>query len=428
MPVGFGGSSIIDASPQACLFLHTFEGTIQAQDRFLFSTASQSYAQAAGYGTLNSGSTTTSGHRSLFVSWRAFPLYTTGSTLLVLGIKHTNDSATNSFSEWGFGQFPLSNATANDGVYFRTIVTGGITQLVGVVNYNAAEIVTVLRTGVNVPASGVHHRYGIEIQRDIVVFYIDDDPAGSIKLPNTVPSSTSGLSQPIGFRIGNTGAASAARQISVAFVGVYVRGWMAAMPWGHQQVAGGGGAYLVQPGNATTFTATWPNSAAPANATGTNNTAAYTGLGGEYRINAAAGAETDIELFQYVNPGTSVNRPAKTLYVTGVRIGEMVNTGAVVTTTATCFAWFCATGFATDLSFGFGINTFGPCRIPLGSHSFLVGAGIGAVAPGFAMDFSAAPIVVPAGAAFFVCYKQYIGSATASEVFRGTVAVAGYHE
>jgi hypothetical protein len=127
-----------------------------------------------------------------------------------------------------------------------------------------------------------------------------------------------------------------------------------------------------------------------------------------------AGAETDYALFGFTVP-TGVK-----LIVTGIRI-DTLNTGAAVATTATWLSWFAA---ADAPAVTLATNTY---RFPLGNQVFPIAAAIGAQAASITQSFNT-PLVTHSGRFFHVGVKMPLGTATASQVIRGTVQIEGYFE
>ena len=66
-------------------------------------------------------------------------------------------------------------------------------------------------------------------------------------------------------------------------------------------------------------------------------------------------------------------------------------------------------------------------RIPVGMQSFLVGDAIGKKADPIDVSFDA-PLVCEPGTYVHVIMKQFIGTATASQIVRGTVMINGQFE
>jgi hypothetical protein len=165
--------------------------------------------------------------------------------------------------------------------------------------------------------------------------------------------------------------------------------------------------------------ANYANSAAPASATLSNTAAGYTTLGGQWQFAAVAGAETDYALFAWTNP------TPYTFYCTGIDIGEALNTVVAVATTATVLQWSAAfNSSAVSLATS---APYTPMRITLGTQTFAVGAAVGNTAPGFDWD-PGTPLAVFPGRFLHIILKMPIATGTATEIFRGTVAVDGFFE
>lgn len=411
-------------------FSQSFEGTIISRDRIQQNDTTMTCAQAADFLTLNSGSSVTSGQTTNIRTYRTFPLLGSFLNHAHLWVRETNPTATNVVSEWGCG-YATGTATPTDGVFLRRI-SGG--TLRAVINFGGTETIADL-TMTNVPSRdgiGVYdatetNHWIIYIHNDDAHFWCNNVLVARIQCPaaQAAPSQSSAL--PLFARVNNTGAASAARQLGIGFLEVTQGDTDGNKPWADVMCGGGGGSYQVQPGTTSAQTANWANSAAPASATLSNTAAGYTTLGGQWQYAAVAGAETDFALFGYTNPAGTATLPGKTLYVTGVRIGETFVQGAAVATT-TVLVWGVGVGStAVSLATVDAAATVGPRRKMLGAQSLAAAAAIGALALGFERHFRS-PIIVPPGAFFHVILKQPQGAATASLVFRGSVDIDGYFE
>jgi hypothetical protein len=171
-------------------------------------------------------------------------------------------------------------------------------------------------------------------------------------------------------------------------------------------------------------TANMANSASPATATLSNTAAGYTTLGGQFQFAAVASAETDFALFAYQVPAATAAITGRQLYITGVSI-DTFNTVVAVATTATVLQWAIGIGStAVSLATADGAATKAPRRMPLGVQSFPVAAAVGAVDSPIVANFE--PLCVNAGEFVHIILKVPIGTATATEIFRGTVRVESY--
>jgi hypothetical protein len=168
------------------------------------------------------------------------------------------------------------------------------------------------------------------------------------------------------------------------------------------------------------------NSAAPASATLSNTAAGYTTKGGKFQFAAVAGAETDYALFAYQVPAMTVAAQGKSLIVTGVKI-SLYNTVVAVATSATIFEWSIAAGAtAVSLATADAATTRSAKRRSLGVQTLAIAAAVGAQAADLVRDFGEAPIIVEAGTFLHIILKMPVGTATATEVFRGVVEIDSY--
>jgi hypothetical protein len=410
----------------------SFEGTTIAQGHIQQNLTSFTVAQASGFLSLNNGNSVTTGQGGNIRTYRTFPLLGSYTTYFEYWAREANETATNAVSEWGAAYFSGIVALPLDGIFFRR-TSGG--QLKAVINFGGTETETIIDT-TNVPgrdgsgafsASECNH-YLIAVHNDSVQFWINDILVSHIATPATQGGPSSCTSLPMAWRVYNSGTSSAARRFEVGFISVSYGDPLTTKDWGTVMSGGGQGAYQAQIGSTSGQTSNYANSAAPASATLSNTAAGYTTLGGQYQFAASATNETDWALFGYQNPTGSSILPGKTLYVTSIRIGEMHVTGAAAVN-ATMFFWSAGVGStAVSLATTDAAATVGPRRVPLGSQGFLAAAAIGSTTPGFTVDFSDAPLVVPAGQFFHIVVKQLNGAATASLVWRGMVTVVGYFE
>lgn len=162
------------------------------------------------------------------------------------------------------------------------------------------------------------------------------------------------------------------------------------------------------PAGAVASTASYANSAAPTSATLSNTAAGYAALGGQWQFAAVAGAETDYVLFAYAVP------TGKRLIVRGLRCEAYVM-GAASATTPTLLQWGLGRGTAASLA----NNQY---RAAIGTQSIPVGTAIGGQADR-AVDAKIAPFVVESGQFVQVILKMPVGTATASQIIRGTCVV-----
>ena len=238
------------------LFNAAFEGTTVLTTLYNQLLTTATVAQANGFLSVNSGSSTTSGHAAYVRTHRHFPTFGTYPTYLDLWIREANTSATNTISEWGF-LFLTAQATQQpiDGIYFRR-ASGG--SLYGVVTNNSVDIATTAAINTtNVPARdgvGVFdptetNHYLIVYHNDVARFWINDVMVAELACPAANAQFTSSSNTPVGLRVLNTGTASAGRQLSVGFINVGFGDQNVNKPWQHALCGMGAGAYQLQNGN-----------------------------------------------------------------------------------------------------------------------------------------------------------------------------------
>lgn len=199
--------------------------------------------------------------------------------------------------------------------------------------------------------------------------------------------------------------------------------------WSTQMAGMGQSSVNATDGATAGYTANYVNITAPVSATLANATAGYATLGGQFQFAAVAGAETDYALFGFLVPAGTAAAPAKSLCIRGLRI-ETFNMGAISATTPTLLQWGLGVG-STGVSLltvdSATAGTRAARRLTLGIQSIPVGSAIGyACAP---VDINLdAPVIVEAGTYCHIILKMPVGTATASQIIRGTVMINGFFE
>jgi hypothetical protein len=311
-------------------------------------------------------------------------------------------------------------AAPTDGLFFR-IAAG---ELRCVLNNAGVETQS---EALPIPTANERHKYTISCCQDFIEFWIDDVLYAKLETPVTQDSPTATNYLPMNFRIYNSGSPGVAVKMLIAECFISVGDAQTVRCWPTQMVCSGGGAYQAQQGQTQAQTANYANTAAPVSATLSNTAAGYATLGGQFQFLAVAGAETDYCLFAYTVPAVAITTAAKNLVITGIRI-DTINTGAAVATTATVLQWGIAVGStAVTLATAEGAGTKVARRSTLGFQTFPVGAAIGSQAVPIDIQF-AAPMTVEAGNVLHVLLKMPIGTATGSQIIRGTVFINGYFE
>jgi hypothetical protein len=261
---------------------------------------------------------------------------------------------------------------------------------------------------------------------------------GEILCPSSQSTYTGSSNVPVGFRVLNTGTSSAARQLSVGFVNVGLGDQNVNKPWSHAMSGSGGGSYQVQQGINPGPTVTRAGSATGHPASATARTAgSWTGtslpalnnLGGLWTSPAIStlASEADYPIFAYLNPVGSATLPGKTLYVTGVRVGEAY-VSAAPTTNAIFLSYILMVGAsAAATSTADAATTVSGKSIAIGGHGFTAAEVVGNYKAGFEMRFDS-PLMIPAGHYFTFVVRPFGTVASNTLVVTSSLAVNGYFE
>lgn len=384
--------------------------------------------QAGGFINLNAGSALTTGAYAILTSIKSIPLYGTLPLVVQFNAKVLNLPQTNAVLELGVGAGTGVTAPT-DGAFFRWASNG---TFVCVLNNGGVETATAALSGTITEADGISsvilppvqieaELYQIEIVEDQVLFSVGDVLVASLQVPTGQAYPFNAGRQTLFARVYNGGSSpSLAPQLMIGQVVVYQQDLNQSKDWKEVICAMGQGAYQSP---VTTFsqTANHSNSTAPSSATLSNTAAGYTTLGGKFQFAAVGGAATDYALFAFQVP------VAYQFYCTRISI-SLYNTVIAVAITPTIFEW--AAGInssAVSLATVDGAGTWAPRRIPLGSQALTVAALVGAAANDLVRSFDA-PLVVDGGRYFHIILTVPVGTATATEVFRGTILVNGYFE
>jgi len=419
------------------LFCDNFNATTQNTALWSYTFATLTAAQP-GAGTVNFSNVqgTTSAHGAFMRSHQYFALYNT-APLAVEFFAGQFNSALNSGEIFlmGLGLPTAAVTRPADGAWFR-ISTAGVE---GVIAFNGAETTTTF--DVPLPLASLTlaqmYKFLMVVGERKVEFWWDDKHLGHIDIPpaNGVPWLAA--SAPVYMQKYNTGAVSNTNTMRVSRVGVSLMDMAANKPWAHQRATMGLLAYQGQNGGTMGTTALLPNATAATTVTGaalSQTVAIATGLGGQAGITAAvAGIDGLVTAFQ--NPTPTINLTGRNLVITGVRI-DAVNIGAAVAGTATVLQWslaFGATGgtipsLAQAETASFATATAKAWRrVPLGLHSWVIGAAVGAPAEAIRETFDS-PVVVHPGQWVAAVAKFIVGTATASQVIWAVVKFDAYYE
>jgi hypothetical protein len=409
------------------LFFENFTGA--ALNSALWNQSATTFVPITGSGflQLNSTSLTTTGAATLINSWRAIPVLQDGAVRIDYSMQFSAAMNANITFEGGLGIGNTSTTAPTDGAFFRVTGAG---DWIAVLTNNSVEITSDIGVITNVSPPSANTRYECAVILDVnqAYYYINNVLVAYIVAGATTSGAVASGEQRIFFRENNTGVPTTAVNIKISSVSATLLDLGGNRPYRDALCGAGFNAIQGQTGATMGSTANYANSTGPVSATLANATAGYTTLGGQWQFAAVAGAVTDYAIFAFQVPAGTVSLPGKTLYITGVRI-DSVNTGAAVATTATILQWGLAVGSsAVSLATAETLGTSkAPRRYALGMQGFVVGAAIGAQGPTIDTQFQS-PLVVNEGEYFHVIVNCPVGTATASEIFRGTVMVNGYFE
>lgn len=427
------------------LFNATFEGASILTTSWSNSSTNFITAMAqTGFVTLNSSSLNTDAAATNFRTWRHFPTFGTYPTYCEMWIREGGYDALNALSEWGY-LYIFAQATRQvlDGVYFRRTSGGGLKGIITNNNLDIFEIDIDTRTvpsrdgyGVYDPAETNH--YLISFHNDIARFWINDVVVGEIACPPQFATATGSSNQPIGFRIANFGTSSQPRVLNIGYVNVGYGDQNVNKPWSHAMSGMGGGAYQVQQGNIAgpTVTRTAATTGHPASATARATTAwsattnpGTVNLGGLWTSSLLSSISSDVDypLFSYLNPPAGSNTVAKTLYVTGVRIGD-TNIVAAPGSTGAFFSYIVQVeNSAVATSTADSATTTSGKATVIGGQGFAPSEAAGTFKPGFDMTFNP-PLVVSPNKYFTVVARPFGTFTGGTLTVTGSVAVNGYWE
>lgn len=366
---------------------------------------------------LNSGNSTATSAVARVTSYAPVFYYATFPLYLEFDYLYSADTAAKPNNVTEIGAFIASGITApTDGVFLRYTATGNV---VGVINYNGAETSSDPFTA---PAANVSHRLLIIVTHNKVEFWIDGVLQTTVLTPAGQGSPTSSTNLPISIRNYNPAAAgpSTAVQVWVYNVSISSGDNSNLLDFENYLTLMGRGGYQGQTGATIGQLTNWTNSAEPVAAVLSNTAAGYTTPDGQWSFAAIAGAATDYCLFGYQVPAAAANAMNRSLQISGARISA-INTVVAVATTPTVLQWGMAVGStAVSLATPEAATTRAPKRIPLGMQGFVVGAAAGAVANDIVVTFQN-PLIVEPGSFLQTILRVPVGTATATEVFRGTV-------
>lgn len=376
--------------------------------------------------TLNAAASVASGAVARVSSYRYFPTPSGGALLFECTAQLVQNPQANNVTEWGVG-IATATTAPTDGAFFRLNAAG---EFRAVINFNSTELQSPSLDFATLVGTNTARRFAITIYDDICYFSIDDVVVARIEIGVGGAQVTASAQLPVLFRTYNTAVTSAAQVLKVGNVFLGIGGLKVDKPHAAKCAGMGGMCSQGQTGGTMGTTASYANSADPAASAALSNTATLvTGLGGQFRFNAAATGVTDGIVTSYQNPAGTAALPGRTLHITGIKI-SCANLGVPVATTATTLAWSLAYGHtAVSLATAEAATTKAPRRVPLGIQNWPVGAAVGASPDrgDLYMPFNS-PIAVQPGEFIAAVAKFIVGTATASQVIWGHVTFDGYFE
>ena len=428
------------------VFNATFESTTVLTTQWNANTTTFTNAQTLGFYGINGTALTTAGAVSYVRTWRMFPSFGTYPVYVDMWVREGGYDAINAISEFGL-LFLTATATQQpvDGIYFRRI-SGG--QLKGIITNNNLDLVEVDFDTSNVPS---RHTYGpydpvecnhylISFHNDVVRFWINDVMVGEIACPSQLATFAASSSLPVGFRVNNLTTTSIPRQLSFGYVNVGFGDQNTNKPWSHAMVGTGQGSYQTQIGSTPGPTVTrgasgqvgHPNSgtARIAGAWSAQTGPNLNNLGGLFTSPAMSTltSEGDYPVFSYQNPVGTAALPGKTLYITGMRIGEAYASAGATGGGGMFLSYIAMPESSTTVTntTDTATSTSGK-SIVLGGQGFASGDPVGTMKPGFEISFPT-PIVIPSGKNLHIVVRPAGTTALNTLVVNGSVTINGYFE
>ena len=407
--------------------LENFEGaTVNVQKWTPASTTFVPAQTTLGGYTFNSTTLTTVSAVSILQSQRLFTRYP--RVPLQYKSRKRHSMVSGAIADFGFGIPTTTTLIVPNGTMFRLTNSGAVQ---GVMTINSVEIAigsilsTVASNGNTVGAAlnmsnsyytSNYFVYDVVIDDDNAVFTVQDTLTGemigrlSLAVPNNQIKMWGATALPVYERIYNNTAPASAPTYIVTELQVLSLDWN--LNPDVSQLAGSLGLSAGRQPFTGAQNENHTNSTAPTSATLSNTAAGYTTLGGKWQFAAVASAATDFALFGFTVPAGS------RFICEGVRI-ESRNTVAAVATTATTLEW--AMGFNSS---AVSLATTNIVRRQIGTQVFAIGAAIEATATPLDVTFST-PEVVESGRFVHVILTVPVGTATATEIFRGQVMIKG---
>lgn len=333
-----------------------------------------------------------------------------------------------SVADFGWGIPAGTTLVVPNGVCFR-MTASGVVQ--GVITYNGAEvaitnIVSQVASNGNTIGGALNMNaayytvgyfvYDLIVDDDNAIFTIQDTSTGemigalSLPIPNLVQKMWGATALPVYERLYNGAAPASAPVLIITDMQVLstdVNNNMDA-----SQIAGNLGLTVGRHPFTGAPTNNHTNNFVLGSATLSNTAAGYAFMDGKFQFATVAGVVTDYALFAFQIPVGSK------FICEGVRI-DCYNTGAAVATTPTILEW--TMGFnGAALS----LVTANIVRKQIGIQTFAIADAVGKQAVPIDINFTT-PEPTESGRYITVILNMPVGTATASQIIRGTITVKG---
>jgi hypothetical protein len=419
------------AGLDSTLWKDTYCHTVVNTSKYKVVNTTMTNALSGGRWVLNNAASVASSTAVVVNSYMHFPLNLSGTLYADFECGVLLAPVTNNVCEWGLFQAATYTAVS-DGVLFRLDSDG---VLKGVINSNSTESVVNLLSAPATPypisANTIYH-FLIAVHNDVTEFWINDVLTGEIQTGAALGSPMLAMSEPLTFRTYNAAATSVGQQLLMVATAV-TRGDMDTMRlWPTVQVGMGNSCYNSPDGSTAGSTGSYVLSTAPVTvgaASQLSSTAAYSTLGGQFALASIASAETDVLVFNYLNPAGTPAIPGKNLIIRGVTINT-VNLGAVGSAVGVVQQWSLGVG-GTAVAMPADSATAGTRayrRVPLGFTTFPASAAIGAPSScGIDINMDS-PIIVEPGTYLAVYMKPINGPVNTGQITRGICFINGYFE
>jgi len=399
-----------------------FNYIAQNFNKHRYTTTVMTNTWSGGFLTTNAISSTALGNASLIQTYRHFPMQGAGGIYCETYVGFTNTPVTNSTIDFGlYLPGATGAATPLDGIYFRVNSAG----VQGVVNNNGTEQTSLLAFTY---VANTIYKFLVSISPDNVEFWINDVLYATLPKPIGTGGSMYSASNPWSVLQHNTGVPSGNISAKIGSYNIGFADMDNVRQWGDNKPGQAQSGVMYPSGMAAGQTANSVLNTVPGTVTLTASSAPATNnLGGSFVFAAPATSENDYPLFAFLNPAATTSISGRNLIVKGVWI-DTFNQVAAVATTATIFQWSAAVGStAASLATVDAANTRLPKRIYLGQQVYPIASAVGFAALRVDCKFDT-PLVVEPNTYFHIILRAPLGTATATETFRGAVGVNAYWE